>query len=142
MTGTRGSHHADNTDLSQYVSGNRSGSIFTCSHYGITPEREYKNIITVQHDQNMFEYSQPVNQCLVRLLGSEAYRWRGAYVGHGYKYTVVVHPDDLDDTDGEEFDHPLVALDLDTTRLGPLVAYFSELLRRERVARAFWAPAA
>ncbi|EMD64538.1 hypothetical protein COCSADRAFT_326413 [Bipolaris sorokiniana ND90Pr] len=142
MDGTRGSHYVDNADLSQYVSGNPYGDIFTSSHYGITPEREYKTMIVVQHDQNVFGNGQPVNPCLFYLLGPEAHRWRGAYVGHGYKYTAMADSDDYDDTDAKESDDPLIAVDLDTTSLRPFIAYFLELMRRERVARAFWAPAA
>ncbi|KAJ5063618.1 major facilitator superfamily domain-containing protein [Bipolaris maydis] len=77
MMGTRGSHVVDDEDLSQYVSGNQSGGICTSSHYGITPEREYKTMIVVQHDGNMFGNFQVVNWCLLYLLGPEAHRWRG-----------------------------------------------------------------
>ncbi|ENH98845.1 hypothetical protein COCC4DRAFT_154761 [Bipolaris maydis ATCC 48331] len=124
MMGTRGSHVVDDEDLSQYVSGNQSGGICTSSHYGITPEREYKTMIVVQHDGNMFGNFQVVNWCLLYLLGPEAHRWRGGYVGHGYKYSTVTDPDDYDDTDAKDSDDPLIAVDLDTTSLGPLIAYF------------------
>ncbi|EUC34312.1 hypothetical protein COCCADRAFT_93713 [Bipolaris zeicola 26-R-13] len=128
MTGTRGSHNVDAADISQYLTGVRSARIHTSSHYGITPERDYETTIVVQHDENLFGGGQPLNLCLSFLLGIWPLRWRGAYVAHAYKYTAMPDPSDYDDTDAKEIDVPiLIALDLDTTSLGPLVAKFWDM---------------
>jgi hypothetical protein len=98
------------------------GDIYFNVHQSITPPRELKNVLVLQHEQNSIRNNQPYNQCLQTMMGPVlAAHWRGGFVGHAFKYTY----DDLEKEDEElaEDDFPLIALDLDTTSLGPLIAY-------------------
>lgn len=61
------------------------------------------------------------------MIGPAAERWRGDYVAHGQKY---LNSDDMDDCDATDQDLvtddlPIIALDLDTTSLGPIIAYLN-----------------
>jgi hypothetical protein len=83
-------------------------------------------MMIIEHDNNMFGNRQPPNRCLLSMIGPRAAHWLGDYVAHAYKY--IYNDDDsvwdaVDTALGEDF--PLIALDLDTTSLGPLVAYLS-----------------
>ncbi|KAF2027182.1 hypothetical protein EK21DRAFT_115074 [Setomelanomma holmii] len=125
MTGKRGGHGVDDTDLAQFVSGSRHGGIFVSSHKGIK-DRSYKNAMSVEHDQNTFMNNPPANQCLVSMIGPAAARWLGGYVAHGWKYQAWDEKETWDEENkalGADF--PLIAVDLDTTSLGPLIAYLT-----------------
>tara|TARA_R110002003_G_scaffold1193_1_gene22740 strand:- start:15860 stop:16423 length:564 start_codon:yes stop_codon:yes gene_type:complete len=128
MDGTRGDHQVTDAELAQYVPGNVSdphGSDITVKrHHDLN--REYKNFMVVVHDQHMWDNCQPVNQCLIHTVGPVAQYWYGGYVAHGYKYyEPYLH--EIDDVDREltKNGYPLIALDLDTTSLGPLIAYIA-----------------
>jgi hypothetical protein len=59
-------------------------------------------------------------------------------MAHGFKYQYGDDESGWDDEDkavGQDF--PLIALDLDTTSLGPLVAYISWHARNERGVLGF-----
>ncbi|EAT83025.1 hypothetical protein SNOG_09760 [Parastagonospora nodorum SN15] len=122
-TGTRGGQFPDSDDLARYVAGQASGRLRLEEYHG--PNRSYSNFVVIQHDDNMFSNRQPANRCLLRMIGAEADRWLGDYVAHGYKYLYSDDPDAYDaaDQDLVTDDFPLIALDLDTTSLGPIVAY-------------------
>jgi hypothetical protein len=87
FSGERGHQNVDRDDLARYVSGSSSGSTTVTARHGITPPRELKNMLVVQHDQNMFGNRQPANKCLGNMIRSQAARWLGSYVAHAFKYT-------------------------------------------------------
>jgi hypothetical protein len=130
MTGGRGAHNVDDTDLARYVSGRPSGRLYTNSHHGLN--RKFKNFMVVEHDDDMFANRQPPNRCLLRMIGPQAARWRGEYVAHAFKYTYDDEEDAWDEED-RALDQPfsLIALDLDTTSLGPVIAFLSWRARAE-----------
>ncbi|RAR12586.1 MFS general substrate transporter [Stemphylium lycopersici] len=80
ILGNRGFHVVDIDDLPQYVPGQSYGGIMTSTHHGIKPEREYTSLMVVEYDQNMFDNCQPVNNCLLDLIGPVAQRWRGGII--------------------------------------------------------------
>lgn len=85
------------------------------------------NLVIIEYDDSMYDCFQPFNQCLLRMIGPAAERWRGDYVAHGQKY---LNSDDMDDCDATDQDLvtddlPIIALDLDTTSLGPIIAYLN-----------------
>jgi hypothetical protein len=133
INGDRGGQRVDDEDLARYVSGTPSGRLLVETHHGL--KREFKNFMVIEHDDNMFGNRQPRNQCLLRMIGPHAARWRGDYVAHAYKYTYSSDESSWDEEDialGEQLeDFPLIALDLDTTTLGPLVAFLSWHARAE-----------
>jgi hypothetical protein len=139
---SRGGQSIDTDDIKRYVSRRPSGRHVVTSHHGLNPAREYKNMMVIEHDDDMFGNRQPPNSCLFRLIGPHAARWLGEYVGHAYKYT---YGDDESVYDAEDVelgrhiqDFPLIALDLDTTSLGPLVAYLSWCSQNERSGGGFF----
>jgi hypothetical protein len=82
----------------------------------------------------------PVNRCLGNLIRRNpsdplAIYWLGGYVAYGYKYRILDKPEVFTAEDralssrGGGF--PLIALDLDTTSLGPLVAHLTWLAMKE-----------
>jgi hypothetical protein len=87
----------------------------------------------------MFDNRQPANRCLLHMVGPEAACSLGDYVAHGYKYLYTDDPDAYDaaDQDLVTNDFPLIALDLDTTSLGPIVAYLKWHTQTERCAFPF-----
>jgi hypothetical protein len=84
-------------------------------------------MMVVEQDECMFRIMQPANLCLLQMIGPLATRWLGGYVAHAYKYTRGMEMDEYDEADDELHpeDSPLIALDLDTTSLGPLIAYMA-----------------
>ena len=95
--------------------------------------------MVIEQNEDAFDTrrGQPANQCLVRMAGPHAAVWKGIHVAHGFKYRYSDEVDkyyeedrELKGVEGERF--PLIALDLDTTSLGSLVAYFSWHARMEK----------
>jgi hypothetical protein len=137
MTGSRGGHNPDSDELARYVSGKPSGRLVVEEHRNL--QREYNNFMVIQHDDNMFVNRQPRNQCLLRLIRLQAARWIGDYVAHAYKYRYSDDPNayHVDDQGLVEDDFPLIALDLDTTSLGPLVPFLRWRAQNKGNAMAF-----
>jgi hypothetical protein len=79
FNGSRGPQNVNDADLAQYVSGSRYGGITVTDHHDITPPRELKNMLIMQHDQNMYANNQPHSQSLQTMMGTLAARWRGAW---------------------------------------------------------------
>ena len=133
LDGSRGFHQINHAESSQYVPGSQSQSIAVQSHHGISPQREYKNEMIIVCDEAMFVNDRSINECLWRLIGPVAQRWRGGYVGVGFKYHYGADFSQLDAADCGlvEDDFPSVALDLDTTSLVPLVVYLAWYSRRK-----------
>lgn len=90
LNGGRGFHIVDDDDLSQYVSGQRSGALMTSTHYRIVPPREYTTMMVIEHDRNMSGNGQPLNLCLDAPIGPTARRCLVGYVSCGYKYNYSV----------------------------------------------------
>jgi hypothetical protein len=126
ITGDRGGQNVDSADLACYVAGRPFGRITVTHDFAL--DRELQNFMVVQLDEDMFGNGQPPNRCLMRMVGDKAARWRGDYVAHAFKYTYDTDPSEfhaLDQDDDEEGNgYQLIALDLDTTSLGPLLAWF------------------
>jgi hypothetical protein len=84
---------------------------------------QHNTLCSTFQDFQMYANNQPHNQSLQTMMGTLAARWRGGYMGHALKYTYA--DDDFEKADeglpGDGF--PLIALDLDTTSLGPLTAW-------------------
>jgi len=130
----RGNHEARNADLAKYISGPRNDAIGIEKHHGL--DRKYSNFMFVEHDGNAFDKKQPVNQCLSHMVGPHAVVWKGSYIAHGFKYLYSDEPSTYHEADREQTKNgdkfPLIALDLDTTSLGPLIAYFSWYARLDQ----------
>jgi hypothetical protein len=74
MNRDRGHHSVNDGDLAQYVPARRFGSINVTAHHGTTPPREYKNMMVVEHDEDMFGNRQPTNLCFLHMIGPLAAR--------------------------------------------------------------------
>jgi hypothetical protein len=81
------------------------------------------------------------------MIGPPAFRWLGAHLAHTYKYTYAGADNawepgsdywDKEDRHLANEDFPIIALDLDTTPLGPLIAYISLHAQREAHGRRFF----
>jgi hypothetical protein len=118
--GERGDQNIDRDDLARYVSGKPSGRLTVTKDLALN--RELNNFMVIEHDDNMLANRPPPNQCLIRMIGPIAARWLGDYVVHAFKYTYSSDPDSFHPLDQDGYDFPLIALDLDTTSLGPLIA--------------------
>jgi hypothetical protein len=63
----RGGQRVDNDHLARYVSGRPSGKLTVEMRHGLN--REFKNFMVIEHDDDMFANGQPPNQCLLRMIG-------------------------------------------------------------------------
>lgn len=134
MTGRRGYQKVDQGDLARYVPGNPNGGSPITEHCGITPLRQYKNMMFIQHDRDYLFDGQPPNQCFGAMIDELAADGRrGGHVAHAFKHTYSDNDELLDHDDralSREFPH--IALDLDTTSLGPLLAWVKAYTRSSR----------
>jgi hypothetical protein len=135
MRGRRGHEKVDENHLAQYVPGSRySGGSPITEHYGITPLRQYKHSMLIYHDREYFFDGQPPNQCFGTMIDELAADGRrGGHVAHAFKYTYR-DSDELWDEDDRlcSLKFPHIALDLDTTSLGPLLAWIKAGTRSSR----------
>jgi hypothetical protein len=69
-TGERGGQSIDLDDIKRYVSGSPYDDIVVDSHLGLG--RAFKNMMIVEHDNNMFGNRQPPNRCLLGMIGPRA----------------------------------------------------------------------
>ncbi|KAF3050942.1 hypothetical protein E8E11_009349 [Didymella keratinophila] len=115
------SHDLD--DLKQYIPVEPTASgMFFSDHQGIG--REYNNTLWMQKIGNKgLDATMPTNRSLMPLLGQYAARWRGPVLCMApTKYAPGTDPSQRDVEDQNEED-VLIPYDLDTTSLGPHVAF-------------------
>jgi hypothetical protein len=122
VNGARGYRIFDSNNLARYIPGLRDDA-FAISRYADL-DREYENTMFLMHHLDLEGINeQPVNQCLAHMIG-EPVEYRGNVVVFGMKYTAATTIQDCSDEDqtlGAAC--PIIALDLDTTSLNPLIAY-------------------
>lgn len=123
IDGDRGYHTPNKEDLSQYLQRGTEG-YFVSWNGDVLPLRELKHSMYIDVEQSSVSNEGPPNMCLFTMINSHVGNLRrGTHLGRGWKYTNLNEKDAWDEADRELRDgFPLIALDLDTTSLGPLLA--------------------
>lgn len=123
IDGDRGYHTPNKEDLSQYLQRGTEG-YFVSWNGDVLPLRELKHSMYIDVEQSSVSNEGPPNMCFFTMINPHVGNLRrGTHLGRGWKYTNLNEKDAWDEADRELRDgFLLIALDLDTTSLGPLLA--------------------
>jgi hypothetical protein len=129
IDGDRGYHTPNEEDISHYLQRGTEGYYVSWSgnvswSSNVVPLHELKHSMCIDVEQSSVPDERLPNMCFSALINPHVGNLRrGTHLGRGWKYTNLDEKDAWDEPDRELRDgFPLIALDLDTTSLGPLLA--------------------